>query len=167
MSSDHDNSPHSNQPLIGLPSHRALRILDAMPLPRACHDRLTHDYDALRVAVLAISRPLDNETVVVASDNDGYGVGLVVIRHTLTSTESIDAVQRVISQPTWLSKGTIPIAAITVLTVLREGFDEPPTNVVRVLQRQLEISQMSLDRWFCLDTRLRNVDVETLDVVRH
>jgi hypothetical protein len=166
MSSDHDNSPHPNQLIIGLPSHRALRFLDAMPLPHACHDRLTHDYDALRVAVLAISRPLRNETVVVASDIDGFGIGLVAIRHTLTSTESIDAVQRVMLQPTWLSEGTIPVAAITVLTVLREGFDEPSTDAVCFLQKQLEISQITLDRWFCLDTRLRTVDVETLDVVR-
>ena len=36
------------------------------------------EYDALRVASLALSGPLTNETIVVASDIDGCGRGLIV-----------------------------------------------------------------------------------------
>jgi len=167
MPSEHNQHPDSNRCIIGLPSHRALRLLDAMHLPRANHDRLTDEYDALRVATLAISRPLDDETVIVASDLDGFGVGLIAIRHTLTSTESVDSVQRALYHLATCDHDTPPVAAITVLTVLRSGFASPSTNGVQLLQRQLDASGVSLDRWFCLDDRLRNVDVETLDVVPH
>lgn len=165
--SDYSTSPHPDQFIIGLPSHRALRFLDALPLPRACHDRLDHEYAALRVAALAISRPLDNETVIVASDIDGCGLGLVAIRHTVTSAESIDAVQRGLFHPKWFGHDTTPVAAITVLTVLRNGFSPPPVETVHRFRQQLDAAQITLDRWFCLDTELRSVDVETLVVVPH
>jgi len=166
MSSDYRNTSHTKQHIIGLPSHRALRFLDAMPLPRACDDRLTHDCDALRVAVLAISRPLDDETIIVASDIDGFGIGLIALRHTLTSVESIDAVRRTLSQPS-IFGAAAPIAAVTVLTVLREGFSNPPADAVHLLRQQLDTSQVSLDHWFCIDNMLRSVDVETLVVAPH
>lgn len=138
-----------------------------MHLPRANHDRLNDDYDALRVATLAISRPLDDETVIVASDVDGFGIGLIAIRHTLTSTESVDAVQRALYHLTTCDHDTPRVAAVTILTVLRNGFTAPSTNGVQLLRRQLDASGVTLDRWFCLDSRLRDVDVETLDVVPH
>ena len=77
MPSNDDDISSSTPDLIGLPTHRVLRSLDAMPLPRASHDRLDGEYDALRVAALALSRPLTNETIVVASDIDGRQIGLL------------------------------------------------------------------------------------------
>jgi hypothetical protein len=69
-----------------------------MPLPRASHDRLDGEYDALRVASLALSRPLTNETIVVASDIDGCGLGLIAIRNTPTSAQSVDALRLIIAR---------------------------------------------------------------------
>jgi len=167
MPSDRNHISLHHQHLIGLPSHRALRLLDAMPLPRACHDRLDGEYDALRVATLVISRPLSDETVIVASDVDGCGVGLIAIRNTMTSDESIDAAQRSMNSPRWFGEHSMRVTDITVLSVLHQGFNEPTCENVRRLQQRLGDSEITLTRWFCIDNMLRAVDVETFAVVPH
>jgi len=167
MSSDSNYTSLHHQHLVGLPSHRALRSLDAMPLPRASRDRLDGEYDAIRVAALAISRPLSNETVIVASDVDGCGVGLVAIRNTMTRDESIDAAQRSINSPKWFGERSMRVADITVLSVLRQGFGNPSRENARALHQRLSESEITLTRWFCIDNMLRAVDVETFDVVPH
>ena len=139
MPSNDDEISSSSPDLIGLPTHRVLRSLDAMPLPRASHDRLDGEYDALRVAALALSRPLANETIVVASDIDGCGLGLIAIRNTPASAESVDALRLTIARQTLMFGDTPAIAA----------------------------ARVSLDRWFCIDQQLKIVDVETLAVLPH
>ena len=46
-----------------------------------------------RVASLALSRPLINETIIVASDIDVCGLRLIAIRNTPTSADSVDALR--------------------------------------------------------------------------
>ncbi|MGB0677345.1 MAG: hypothetical protein ACPGO8_07030 [Ilumatobacteraceae bacterium] len=167
MPSNDEDISSSNPDLIGLPTHRVLRSLDAMPLPRASHDRLDGEYDALRVASLALSRPLTNETIVVASDIDGCGRGLIAIRNTPTSAESVDALRLTIARQTLMFGDTPAIAAVTVLSVLRQGFADVHDSRIDLLMREFAAARVSLDRWFCIDQQLKIVDVETLAVLPH
>ena len=167
MPSNDDDISSSTPDLIGLPTHRVLRPLDTMPLPRASHDRLHGEYDALRVASLTLSRPLTNETIVVTSDFGGCGLGLIAIRNTPTSAESVDALRLTIARQALMFGDTPAIAAVTVLSVLRQRFADVHDSRIDLLMRESAAAMVSLDRWFCIDQQLKIVDVETLAVLPH
>ena len=121
MPSNDDDISSSTPDLIGLPTHRVLRSLNAMPLPRSSHDRLDR-YDALRLTIARQTRMFGD---------------------------------------------TPAIAAVTVLSVLRQGFADVHDGRIDLLMREFAAARVSLDRWFCIDQQLKIVDVETLAVLPH
>lgn len=62
---------------------------------------------------------------------------------------------------------TPAIAAVTVLSVLRQRFADAHDSRIDLLMRESSAASVSLDRWFCIDQQLNIVDVETLAVLPH
>ncbi|MGC6477385.1 MAG: hypothetical protein ACON36_03770 [Ilumatobacteraceae bacterium] len=72
-----------------------------------------------------------------------------------------------IARQTLMFGDTPAIAAVTVLSVLRQGFADVHDSRIDLLMQEFAAARLSLDQWFCIDQQLKIVDVETLAVLPH